>query len=140
MTPKDIEFKKRNKNLNSIYLAYVYLGIEISIYGAHRGQAGSEKSVDQLIIWSKKHAVQKLKLPLENRKFNELLMECNAQSSKLFVSLQCNQHANQGCLIFLLKIDGIKTVLVVFLEGLSWSKWTFRTKIVNKGECTPGII
>lgn len=33
-----------------------------------------------------KHAVQKLNLPLENRKFNELLMECNAQSSKLFVS------------------------------------------------------
>lgn len=33
-----------------------------------------------------KRAVQKLKLPLENRKFNELLMACNARSSKLFVS------------------------------------------------------
>lgn len=41
-----------------------------------------------------KHAVQKLNLPLENRKFNELLMECNAQSSKLFVSWRCNQHAD----------------------------------------------
>lgn len=41
-----------------------------------------------------KHAVQKLNLPLENRKFNELLMECNAPSSKLFVSWRCNQHAD----------------------------------------------
>lgn len=32
-----------------------------------------------------KHAVQKLNLPLENRKFNELLMECSHQR-KLFAS------------------------------------------------------
>lgn len=73
-------------------MAFVYLGIEILTYALEKKKCKKKNWITDNS--EQKHAVQKLKLPLENRKFNELLMECNAQSSKLFVSWRCNQHAD----------------------------------------------
>jgi len=87
---------EHSQALGCVSMCLQFIGIEMLTYTLRKKK---KKNTTFCKNWindhsKQKHAVQKLNLPLENRKFNELLMECNAQSSKLFVSWRCNQHAD----------------------------------------------
>lgn len=76
-----------SQTLYCVSICLQSIGIEMLPYTLGKKKKNTTFCKNRINDHSKqKHAVQKLNLPLENRKFNELLMECNAQSSKLFVS------------------------------------------------------